>query len=357
MKTKTFLLLVLFVAMASVALAGIKTVSNNASSPGQYTSLQSAIDASGLGDTLMIAGSTTTYGDVSIAKPLVLVGAGYNNPYGNNTTIGSISLSRVNEFLGASGTKIMGIYFPNYANVGFYGSYSGGNASTQNIDNVLIERCRFSYSGGVVFSSYYYHNDTVRNCIFNATSGINFQNGNFTNVFIHNNIFDNASLSASNTSVNLTLVFFRNNLLINKSTAIFVNISRLIIENNIFYGAEPTGCINCAFTRNISYLATALPPAGNLGSDNLNATNPMFVNYPPGGGAFSYTYDFHLQPGSPGIGAGTGGTDIGIYGGMLPFLVGANPHFPQMMELTLPSGSTVPAGGTLNVHFKARKQN
>ena len=131
----------------------------------------------------------------------------------------------------------------------------------------------------------------------------------------------------------------------------------MVIGNNILYGAEPTGTTNCSFTKNISYLATALPPAGNLGSGNLNSTNPVFVSYPPSGGGFAYTYDFHLQPSSPGKNAGTDGTDIGIYGGMLPYNVGANPHFPQMMELTLPSGSSVPAGGTLNVHFKAKKQN
>ena len=83
----------------------------------------------------------------------------------------------------------------------------------------------------------------------------------------------------------------------------------------------------------------------------------MFVDYPLEGGALSYSYDFHLQTGSPAVNAGTDGTDIGIYGGMLPFEVGANPYFPQMMEITLPSGSSVPAGGTLNVHFKAKKQD
>jgi hypothetical protein len=352
MKTKTYLLLALFVAMASGALAGIKTVSNNPSSPGQYTSLQTAIDAASLGDTLMIAGSTTSYGAVTIAKPLVLVGAGYNNPYGNNTLLTSIDLTRTSSSLGASGTKIMGIYFTSA--VYFYGSYSGGNGSTQVIDNVLIERCRF-VNAWVYFYNNSYHNDTIRNCLLSGNSLYFTSGAGFTNVIIHNNIFDNPQISSYSAN-NLSTVCFRNNLLINKSTAVFANVNSMIIENNIFYGCEPTGCTNAAFTKNITYLCAAVPGAGNIGSGNI-AANPLFVTYPPSGGAFSYSYDFHLQAGSPGKNAGTDLTDIGIYGGMLPYNVGANPHFPQMMELTLPSGSSVPAGGTLNVHFKARKQN
>jgi hypothetical protein len=351
MKTKSFLLLALFVAMVSGAFAGIKTVSNNPSSPGQYTSLQAAIDASSLGDTLMIAGSATNYGNITIAKPLVLVGAGYNNPYGSNTSIDYIYLSRASASLGASGTKIMGIVCTSY--LYFNGTYAGGTSLTQNIDNVLIERCRLST---VTFQNYYYHNDSIRNCLFNLSSNISFGNSSLTNIYIHNNIFDNAYINSGASNL-LNTVYLRNNLFINRVTATFTTVNSMIIENNIFYGSEPTGCTNCAFTKNITYLCTAVPGAGNLGSGNLNATNPMFVTYPPSGGAFSYTYDFHLQAGSPGKNAGTDATDIGIYGGMLPFIVGANPHFPQMMELTLPSGSTVPAGGTLNVHFKARKQN
>ena len=74
MKTKITLFLALFLATATGAFAIVRTVSNNPSSPGQYTSIQAAIDASGLtGDTIMVAGSATSYGDMTIGKKLVLV--------------------------------------------------------------------------------------------------------------------------------------------------------------------------------------------------------------------------------------------------------------------------------------------
>ncbi|MCX6277952.1 MAG: hypothetical protein NT004_07630 [Bacteroidetes bacterium] len=357
MKTKTFLLLALFVAMTYGAFAVVITVSNNPNSPGQYTSLQTAIDAAGItGDTLMVAGSTTNYGSITISKKIVLVGAGYNNPYGSNSSVTSINLNRSNAYVGASGTKIMG--FVVTGTITLEPSAGGG---TPIMNDVLIERC---WLESVNFSAWYnsnsLSNDTVRNCVINGTITLQVGPSNYSaqlnNIHIHNNIFNGAYFNSSGYS--LSTVFVRNNIFINRANnPVFNSVTNMVIENNIFYGAFPTVGSGCAFTKNIGYLCPDMPGAGNIGAGNMNNTNPQFVNFPLLGGAFSWSYNFHLQAGSPGIGAGTDGTDIGIYGGMLPFEVGANPHFPQMMTLTLPAGSSVPAGGTLNVHFTAKKQN
>jgi hypothetical protein len=363
MKTKTLLLLAIFVAMATGVFATVRTVSNNPNSPGQYTSLQTAINDAGLQtcDTIMVAGSATSYGDITVAKRVVLVGAGFHNPYGYNTIVNNFYLSRSNEFVTSSGTKIMGFLLS-----GGIQLYPSSPAGAQIMNNILIERCSVStvnfYADG---NTCQFTNDTVRNCIINGT--ISFANyGNapsaFNNIQIHNNLFNGAYFTsgAANAYYNLSTCYVRNNVFINRTNAaIFSNSVNMVIENNIFYSSYPTGCSGCAFTKNIGFMCPDMPGAGNIGSGNYNNTDPMFVNFPALGGAFSWTYDFHLQPGSPGIDAGTGipPTDIGIYGGMLPLEIGTNPHFPQMMTLTLPAGSSVPAGGTLNVHFTAKKQN
>lgn len=165
-------------------------------------------------------------------------------------------------------------------------------------------------------------------------------------------------MTFNSTIGNLSTFFVKNNLFLNKTTDCLMGVQNMIIENNIFYGSEPQGGTGCVFSKNLTYMCVnnTIPGTGNLGSGNKVDQNPLFVNVPPAGG-FSYSYDYHLQAGSPGKNSGTDGTDIGIYGGMMPFEVGANPYIPQMMETTLPSGSSVPAGGTLNVHFKAKKQN
>lgn len=348
----------IFVALTSGVFAIVRTVSNNTNSPGQYTSLQAAVDASGItGDTIMVAGSPTSYGQVTIAKRLVIVGAGWHNAYGYNTIVDVIYLQRSNDYVNSAGTKIMGLYFNSWL---YFQPSSGGGVFA--LTNVLIERCYLQY---VDFGAYggnvqLYNNDTIRNCFVNdriqigtAYYAANYGTGG---VHIHNNFFNGAYMNGGGSGQNN--VFVRNNIFINRTSAVFnSNVYNWVIENNIFYGAYPTGGTNCAFTKNIGYLCPDMPGSGNIGSGNMNNTNPLFVNFPLLGAAFSWSYDFHLQATSPGKNAGTDGTDIGIYGGILPTDIGVNPHFPQMMTLTLPSGSSVPAGGTLNVHFTAKKQN
>jgi len=256
----------------------------------------------------------------------------------------------------------MGFYF--LGSLYLNGNWTGGGDTTNTMSNVLIERCFFdgndpggwgrhgiTVEGGWNFCK----NDTIRNCIFyNSFIGINNSNIKKPEIYIHNNIFSNTYISSN---ADLSSTYVRNNVFINSPNSSVFSASNMVIENNIFYAANPSGCSGCAFTKNIGFLSSDMPGGGNIGSGNMNNTNPQFVNFPLTGAGFSFSYDFHLQANSPGKNAGTDGTDIGIYGGMMPFNVGANPHFPQMMTLTLPSGSSVPAGGTLNVHFTARKQN
>lgn len=162
MKTKKLLLIVLFAVLTTSAFAIVRTVSNNTNSPGQYTSLQAAIDASGLtGDTIMVAGSSTSYGTAIIAKMLVIVGAGYHNPYGLNTILDYVYFRRSNDFVNSSGSKLMGCSVT-YINIE---PSSGGGTFTAN--NILIERCAITalYFGHDYYSINLFNNDTIRNCM------------------------------------------------------------------------------------------------------------------------------------------------------------------------------------------------
>jgi len=102
-----------------------------------------------------------------------------------------------------------------------------------------------------------------------------------------------------------------------------------------------------------------MPGTANLGTGNINNTNPLFVNYPIQGGAFDCAYDFALQTGSPAINAGTDGSDIGLTGGFSPYYNYCNGHrVPTMIWITMPANANAaPLGGTLNVTFKAKKQD
>jgi len=354
MKKQITLLTAILTFFAFTVNATIWTVSNNPDSPGQYTSLQMAVDSSGVHDTILVAGSPTSYGNVTLKWSLTLIGAGYNNPYGYNTTVERISLTRFNVSIGASDTRIMGFNVGNRIDLS---GYYGGTLEQNLLENVVIERC--SIASYISFGGYLstYRNDTIRNCIFNSYLSFAASGNNLDNIIIHNNIFNGGYISGG--GIDLSSTYLKNNIFLNRNGNVFSSTNNMVIENNIFYQALPQGATNCAFNNNITFMNNdnVIPGPNNVGSGNMVDVDPMYVNFPFLGAPFSYSHDYHLQAGSPGINAGTDGTDIGVYGGMMPFEIGDNPYIPQMMEVTLPSGSSVPAGGTLNVHFTAKKQD
>jgi hypothetical protein len=346
----------LLIGIAAVVHATVYTVSNNPEIPAQYTSFQAAIDDAEGGDTILVAGSPTSYGDIAINKKLVIYGAGYNNPYGYNTKVVDIRLQSESDVIGASGSRISGLYSTEYTY--FYGNYTGGGK----MENVVIERCRLHY---INFShnDVTYTNDTIRNCLIQDGT-VRFYEGAYSNVIFHNNIFDNEVLYQYS-DMDLTSVYLKNNVMLDESSYFFnsgsYRIKNMVVQNNIFYDAEPQECNGCTFENNITYYNTNDDPIGddNTGSGNLIGIDPEFVDYPSSGGGFDYQYDFTLQdPESPGLDEGTDGSDIGITGGLMPYVPGANPRIPQVTEISFPeNASSVKVGGTLNVTFKAKKQD
>ena len=90
-----------------------------------------------------------------------------------------------------------------------------------------------------------------------------------------------------------------------------------------------------------------------MGSGNIVNQDPKFVKYD--GGVFEYTDDFNLQTGSPAIGAGIGGVDLGIYGGSYPFSIDVGKIVPEVTSLSI-TNTSVPQGGELEFKFTAVKQ-
>ena len=65
-------------------------------------------------------------------------------------------------------------------------------------------------------------------------------------------------------------------------------------------------------------------------------------------------FSFLLAPNSPAIGAGTGGTDCGIFGGSVPFVLGGIPPIPWVHQLNVNAAGT--QGGGVDVNVKVRAQ-
>jgi hypothetical protein len=367
---KKLILLVTACFFYTMSYADIITVSNDVDSPGQYTSLQAAINAASVGDTILVSGSPTNYGSVTINKKLTIFGSGYDpsNTFAKITYLTNVTLTRFDAVQNASGTKISGF---NLDNINI------NNNDPDTMKDITIERCLISVI--INFQSFNfsdYANVTVQNCVFTRTiTNINF--GQYFGVLHHNHIFRNnifngvisGDIQSSVNYINLSLVTFSNNIFTGSGTGTILDeVKNAVFENNIFFRKDAgenssdgasAHCNGCAFNNNITYQSAfdTIPYGNNIGSGNLLATDPMLVNYPITGAAFSFSHDYTLMGGSPALLAGTDASDIGITGGAVPFVVAAPPRIPQMTSILIGPPSAVPLNGTLQIQFTARKQN
>jgi len=336
--TMCTLLCVLTSALGSFA--AVLTVDNNANSAGQYTNLQTAINAASDGDTIYVSGSTANYGDATIRKRLTLFGTGYN-PLKQQPLVSAVSTLYLDTLIsvsGASGTVIAGF------------SMNGINHN-YGAKNTRVERNHIYSTIGLNAGS---ANCIIRHNMFNGNISIN----NATSVLIENNIIHHNTIYYSNQP---SVIISHNLFMGNIGTGLYslFQISSATVINNIFWGASPLGnSVNSNVLNNNLTFQTpndAIPGGSNSGSGNLVSTNPQFVNAPSPG--ISYSYDYNLAAASAANNAGTDGTDLGVYGGAntLPNLSGM-PPIPQITEMNIGTPVIAP-GSNLGVSFKAKKNN
>lgn len=349
----TLTILAAFVTMMNVASATVLTVSNDPKGGAQFASLQAAYNAAVNGDTLLIEGTNINYTMANCNsgwnKSLTAIGIGFN-PQKQSPRLSLFANTDqccCGEFVmygGSSGSKFYGLIFPN-------GVRLRGSAS-----DLLFENCKFDGSPNFNIENVTASNLTWRNCIFNGNnlSNINFSNGNVTNsnMLVSNCIFDGYIEGQNSPFITLLL---DHSLFLGTST--FSQLHFAIIQNSIFMNAFPAGTTNSGFTNNICRVAGTFPPVGgggNSSAGNLEATNPNFVTY-TFGNFYATTHDYHLQAGSPAIGAGTDGTEIGLHGGLTNFSeTGEVLINPVMRSLNI-SNPTIAPNGTLNVNIHSSK--
>ena len=353
MNKKINFLAILFLATVFSANATVWTVSNNPNSPGQYTDIQSAVDAASAGDTIYVSGSETNYGNFTIDnKELHIIGAGYkpNNLTGYATHFYSVYFKTSGNIFSSSGTTITGCYIDSRIDI--------SGTSDQTIENITISRCFF---GSYLIVNSYSTNILIYN---NIIGWFQSANQNVGNLEIYNNIIIGYQVIQHQTNV-----ITKNNLFIKSSGSIEPNGVNTIFENNIFYGYSPyqSSFSNCTFNNNISYNTVDdnfNTSGSNSGSGNIVGQDPQFKvdnNF-----TFDYEDDYNLEPTSPGKAAGTDGADIGLYGGTYPwpeggisesgFMYSQESTIPQVYEMTIQNAS-IGLNGTINVQVKAHKQD
>jgi hypothetical protein len=335
------------------SLATVRTVNNYITNSAQFSTVQPAITASATNDTIYLHGSPVSYGDFTITKRLVIMGAGYNltNTINNYTTnVGNITVDTVTVNQALSGLTLQGLAI----------NGSIGCAGTDRANNVLIDRCRVPAGGiGLIGSNW-----TIKNSFGNLT--INMSSVS-SNILISNNILQSLYITNGTSLTNYAAgVKVSNNEL---GGLQLVGSYYVMYVNNIVKNSSNNGTNN-TFSRNITFTdggpSINFPPPNNTGSGNFNNINPLYINYScPWSACSQYSgdllsYDFNYQTGSVAINGGTDSTNIGISGGPYPTLTtkifDGRTKIPLVVDVNIENAYVKP-GQSIQVHFKARKNN
>jgi len=324
--------------LVSAISAQIYTV-DNSNDGADFTDLQVAINTAADGDTIYVASSNVSYGNISINKKLTIFGSGYlTNAFSQPTIIGTVTFSNNCKKSHLSGFEVVNI---------------NATATSSSIDSLTISDNLISGQ----INLYYRIGHIIEGNLFSRQNGVCIQasqgssNTQAKYLKIRNNVFygyiyrlwDVNSEVISNT-------FIRSGLLFNA----YRSSTAGTLVNNIYFGITDGevagGCTGCISEFAYHYYHDGTDFAGE---------NPMFVNpttlTTDNITAFDINHDLSLQAGSTAIGGGQFGFDQGAYGGGNPFVRGGFPPVPRVVSITSPV-SSIESGGTLEITINAVSQ-
>lgn len=323
------------------------------------TALTDAIAAATDDDIIHVIRSTNNYGTVTVDKRLNIFGIGLfpDTDGGVRSAVTQIDIPDPV----ASGTRISGLVTTTL-NLG---------AGTGALDNLLIENSQIRQIIHVSNTTTM-NNLLIRNCILgsNLSGGITVELlfGAVSNVVIANNVIygntatEHPSLGTLG-SVSTDQSTIENNIFLHSrvSSQLFYAFQELrnsIVKNNIFFQKSPQAKVvlsQNSFENNLTYNTNSdvfSTSSSNTSTNNIEGVDPQFVNVPNANNVGSLTtFDPSLVSGSPAEGTGTSGTDMGVYGGPIPFNLEGT-LIPTIQELNVPS--MVVEGNTLDVNVKAK---
>ena len=315
-------------ALLAINLAEAKTITvdNKVGSVAMFTSVQTACDTAVQGDTILIAGSPTAYGHVDVRKQVHLVGPGYwlaeNGIPGitKDTATFSITFGEI-ELSSSNGSSATGVSITNLM-------YATPEVGTFYFDKCVI--IDSSSNGGlrsrVHIKRSFVHGATLQ--VFGSSISNCLIGGSFTH------------LMNGTTASNCVMQFAQN----------FSSVAGSSISNSIFIA--PSGQTGSAFAASAKGSVTHSLAVGGVGVGG----NPTFL--PSGNGNIStiaFTSQafvqgqandkaFVLAAGSPAIGTGLNGVNMGIFGGVLPYVISGVPSIPRITRFQVPATATSASG-------------
>ena len=354
MKKSIFTLFV-FTFLATQSFATIRRVNAGPGVAGVnvYTTVLAAVNAAVANDTIQLepfgGGTQNNYNEaITISKKLTFLGVGYNL---NNPQLVNPPASKAWCYLqsitfnnGSANSAVIGLYL---------------NSININAPNVTVTRCytgtlSLNKSTNVIAGVYSYGNNAI--ITRNLVVGINGLNSTLPDVITGAFISNNVIYGALNTMQNAVII---NNILYSNIGNYHTNVANSSMVNNIYKGISAIYAIQDISSTGNSYgynLVTNFNLLPN-GNGNINGADPLeiFVDdtvlgYAPFTNSLQVEQGIDLAPGSLAAGVGSGGIDMGPFGGTTPYLKGGLPPAPIITNATNTGvgNSTLPLGVTVS---------
>jgi hypothetical protein len=345
----------IFILLSSSLYATIITVDNTSYSIGDYTNLQYAHDDAIDGDEIHVYPSILAYSSINVTKQLTFYGVGFDlDEFPNQPTLKTSSISGNMTFSNGSQGSFL---------EGFDGSFS----ITIETNNITIKRNKLHevhITGNNLYGISILQNQIITDyrCIYATYSDT-------AEVYISNNILIETSDYSSTSSIKGALMLsvfngypdgsysdhqfwtITNNIIsvpqnsyisvINSQYDDYIiALNNIIIDGNIWIH-HATNLIQYNISNEDQL------PDGNGNIENIDM-NTVFID--------PDNYDFHLLSGSPAIGSGMNGIDMGIYGGQTPYIDSGMPGLPSIFYLDAPYIGSQQSGLDVIIKAKSNKE-
>ncbi|MEP7319823.1 MAG: hypothetical protein ABI921_13805, partial [Panacibacter sp.] len=320
---KKLLIISACICFAVITKATIRTVCNMPSPSAQFSTIQSAVDSSSTGDTVLVQGSGTPYASFVIAdKRLVVIGPGWR-PLRNLPQLTADLQNCTITGPASSGTEIQGLTFRDGYNYGLNIQAGVTINSIRVIRNHFLKSVQIGASGTGNYTGYLFEGNWFDGASIVAGA---YGGNNYSNFIIQNNIFYNGALVQFVKASNMLLdhnLFYYSGLYYPFGTNGNYPCKNFTIQNNIFCRAEPVygtsgvgGAVNCIFKNNITFNTNATSPwtlNGNIdgGGNVLNQDPLMAAQTQVNSGVDDPLLSFIITSG-PANNKGTDGKDMGL---------------------------------------------
>lgn len=325
------------VASSAFASAKVITVDNKAGSVAMFTSVQAAVDAAEVDDTILIAGSATSYGHARVTKKLNFVGPGYflqeNSIPGITKEAASVNLSfdfiETQTFQSTSAASTCrGLTIPSFR-------------KAERVGRIFLDQCHVADVRGDTGSA---NPVTITRCWVGLYAGGSSPQANYS--IIRSSSIRTLTIDPGTTVEHCVISG-------QASSAVESSISNCTFVTD----ADEPGNYYGSLKGSVTYSLMA----GGLNARGKASPLPPGVGNVPTIAFVADVFEqglradqiYRLKAGSPAIGIGLNGVDLGMFGGPNPYLISGVPARPRITHLVSPSSATSTSGLRFEVEAKS----